>query len=121
MKFYSPNKNLKVLVKTEKLMNYGGIMSVADPAVFAQFRHGYYETEDLDIIAALKRADGYSDEPSTAHNFWPWKDPTEPARKQAEYIKSLEDKVAELEAKQVEEKPKLGRPPKPVTETDKAE
>ncbi len=97
-------------------MNYGGIMSVADPAVFAQFRHGFYDTEDLDIIAALKRATGYSEEPSTAHNFWPWKDPTEAARKQAEYVKSLEDKVAALEAKQAEEKAKLGRPPKAATD-----
>lgn len=87
-------------------------MSVADPAVFAQFRHGFYDTEDPDIIAALKRATGYSEEPSTAHNFWPWKDPTEAARKQAEYIKSLEDKVVELEAKQAEDKPRIGRPPK---------
>lgn len=98
MKFYSPNRNLKVLLKREEYANYGGLMSLAKSPEFAQFTAGFFTTEDPEVIELLKKSREYSDLPDISKSFWPYKDPVEEAAKQKAYIESLEQKAAEVDS-----------------------
>lgn len=96
MKYYSPNKNLKVLIKREEYGNFGGIMSLVSSPVFVQFSDRFFETQDEETIELLKKSREYSEVADAAKSFWPWIDVAAEAKKKEDYVRALEEEVMKL-------------------------
>lgn len=117
MKYYSPNKNLKVLIKREEYGNFGGIMSLVSSPVFVQFSDRFFETEDQETMELLKKSREYSERPDASKSFWPWVDIVAEAKKKDEYVRALEEEVAKLREAKAPVAAKVETPVKAKQET----